>query len=285
MQNEGCTMPETSVASHLPTFKERMAEVYEREAAKAIGEEERRARAREEGRKKEEEYRKRVREYEARKNSKETMREAQPLAYFIDRMEQVMKHQVYCIPSLMGQAREVLAAAYKREVEKSSGREPLGGETLENIIGKVAQWLTSEGHKSGLMMRGNVGVGKTTLLNALKSVIDVFDQDGRKLRVVTAWKIANQHKEDKKAFEGLKEEPLLGIDDLGTEPTTVKDYGNDLTPLAELLTERYEKRRMTVITTNLSEEGIKQAYGERVYDRLCELCNVITFPTAKSYRQ
>ena len=54
----------------------------------------------------------------------------------------------------------------------------------ESIIGKVAQWLTSEGHKSGLMMRGNVGVGKTTLLNALKSVIDVFDGDGRKLRVV-----------------------------------------------------------------------------------------------------
>ena len=47
---------------------------------------------------------------------------------------------------------------------------------------------------------------------------------------------------------------VLGIDDLGTEPSEVSDYGNVYTPVIDLLTKRYEEQLFTIITTNLTPQ-------------------------------
>ena len=44
---------------------------------------------------------------------------------------------------------------------------------------------------------------------------------------------------------------MLAIDDLGTEPVEVMDYGNIITPVINLLTKRYEAHLFTIVTTNL----------------------------------
>ena len=47
---------------------------------------------------------------------------------------------------------------------------------------------------------------------------------------------------------------VLGLDDLGTEPSEVLDYDNVYTPVIDLLTKRYEEQFFTIITTNLTPQ-------------------------------
>lgn len=70
---------------------------------------------------------------------------------------------------------------------------------------------------------------------------------------------------------------MLGIDDLGTEPSEVLDYGNIYTPVIDLLTKRYEEQLFTIITTNLTPQQIRRHYGDRIADRLNEMVKKIVF--------
>ena len=56
---------------------------------------------------------------------------------------------------------------------------------------------------------------------------------------------------------------LLVLDDLGTEALV---YGQESLPF--ILYRRYERNLPTIITTNLTREGIQARYGERIADRL-----------------
>ena len=76
---------------------------------------------------------------------------------------------------------------------------------------------------------------------------------------------------------------LFAIDDLGEEPKEVLSYGNAITPVVDILEDRYRKREITLITTNLDADGIKEKYGVRVADRLREMMMIIPF-TNPSYR-
>ncbi len=66
-------------------------------------------------------------------------------------------------------------------------------------------------------------------------------------------------------LEGYINCPVLIIDDLGTEPVlknVTKEY------LYLILNERIINDRSTIITTNLSPDGIIDRYGERIFSRL-----------------
>ena len=76
---------------------------------------------------------------------------------------------------------------------------------------------------------------------------------------------------------------VCAIDDMGEEPTEVMSFGNVITPITDIIEERYAKRQITIITTNLDANGIKNKYGERVADRLRQMVRIITF-TNPSYR-
>ena len=58
----------------------------------------------------------------------------------------------------------------------------------------------------------------------------------------------------------------------------------DYTPLPDLIYERYEKQRVTIISTNLSDDRIVAWYGKRVLDRFEEMCERIVF-LGDSYRE
>ena len=70
---------------------------------------------------------------------------------------------------------------------------------------------------------------------------------------------------------------MLGIDDMGTEPLEVQEFGNMHRPLTDLLTRRYESRDFTFITTNLVPQQIRKLYGDRIADRLNEMVDKIVF--------
>lgn len=185
-----------------------------------------------------------------------------------------------------------LTSAYQRMVA-TTGRTAALDQPTKHILTSCARWLDTM-PKPGLLLRGNVGVGKTTLLKAIAAVIQIRTQQA--CPIWDAARIAKLGKgpEGQSVLDKLCRQPLLGIDDLGTEPLSVKDYGNDVMPIVELLTERYNKRLFTIITTNLTvvtREGHKQdeieaRYGERIADRLRELCNTLSYDgNQKSYRQ
>ena len=82
--------------------------------------------------------------------------------------------------------------------------------------------------------------------------------------------------------------PFLIIDDIGTEPVIVKDFGNEVLPFTELFYKRYDSRLPTIITSNLplsvevrregdKEISIRGIYGARVLDRLNEICDKLPY--------
>lgn len=103
------------------------------------------------------------------------------------------------------------------------------------------------------------------------------------LTVVNAMQIAQFRKTNYNRFLYLTQTDLLGIDDLGTEPAEVQDYGNIMYPIKELLTMRYDAQLFTVFTTNLEPKDIRQRYDNRIADRLNEMMVKIVYNN-KTYR-
>ena len=103
------------------------------------------------------------------------------------------------------------------------------------------------------------------------------------IQIVDAKYIAYLCKNNYESYRKLISVDMLGIDDLGTEPSEVMDYGNVYTPVIDLLTKRYEEQLFTIITTNLIPQQIREHYGDRIADRLNEMVKKIVFNNA-TYR-
>lgn len=185
---------------------------------------------------------------------------------------------------------EYVTHAYSTEVMKRGYRLDLDKNTSE-VISYIARWLTTH-TKPGLMLRGYVGIGKTTMLYAIRDVMNILLNS--RLVIVDAREVASAGRNNISRVYDLADERLLGIDDLGTEPTVVKSYGNELSPVGELLTHRYNKRMFTIITTNLTHkernnvvvDELQEVYGDRLFDRFKEMFNMLHYdPGQKSYRK
>lgn len=229
----------------------------------------------------------------------EEEREQGSLAYFISELKNYRPSPAIRIPTdpnnPADQKRilDCLTAAYKHQVA-SVGMLYLPDQYTDKALADVARWLTTH-TKSGLLLRGYLGVGKTTMLKAMAATLKILIQ--KTLPIVDAREISNLARNEKgtSRLQELTTSPLLGIDDLGTEPQTVKNYGNDLSPISELLTDRYNNRRFTIITTNLAirtddngnlTDELQTTYGDRLADRFREQYNTIYYSAEqKSYRK
>lgn len=191
------------------------------------------------------------------------------------------------------QLHTLLLTAYQHIVQTRTGRPAQLDAAAQRILQDATRWLHQPA-KPGLLLRGGVGVGKTTLMTAIQAVIQI--QARQAMPIWEAPRIAalGSGADGTAILQRLTREPLLGIDDLGTEPLSVKNYGNDTLPLVELLTARYTQRLPTIITTNLTTitrdsqptDEIADRYGLRIADRLHELCNTISYhPDQPSYRR
>ena len=139
---------------------------------------------------------------------------------------------------------------------------------------------------AGLLLRGPVGTMKTTLAVA---VLQCWLRRGGSARFLTmpslvdnifAAKAISQERWNE--FEKqLRQTPLLVLDDLGAEGAS----GWPLTKVDAIIAERYNRRRATVITTNLASAAMRNRYTDRMIDRLRSTCQVITCNTPVSLRQ
>ncbi len=139
---------------------------------------------------------------------------------------------------------------------------------------------------TGLLLRGPVGTMKTTLAVA---VLQCWLRRGGSAHFITMPSLVDNifaaksiSKEDWNQFEmRLRQTPLLILDDLGAEWT----FGWVQTKVDAIIAERYNRRRATLITTNLGSADMRSRYTDRIIDRLRGTFQVITCNTPVSLRE
>ena len=85
-------------------------------------------------------------------------------------------------------------------------------------------------------------------------------------------------------YLNMKRANLLAIDELGVENVDIKNYGNSSEPIIDLLSYRYDRMKVTAVTSNLTMKQIEERYGLRLADRFNEMFHKIAF-TGKSFRK
>lgn len=138
----------------------------------------------------------------------------------------------------------------------------------------------------GLLLKGSVGTMKTTLAVA---VLQAHIARGGGGLFITMPSLldniftlkAKSLDEWVKFEQNLRETPLLVLDDMGSGHTE----GWVLTKVDAIISERYNRCRPVIITTNLSARQLKGIYAERVIDRLRSTLKVINFSGPSLRRQ
>lgn len=166
-----------------------------------------------------------------------------------------------------------IRAAYEILVNRRGGNIVWDEATTDNIK-KVTSWIYDQKHR-WLLLYGAFGNGKTTMLTALSSVFPFC-------QYLTANSIYEYFKTNE-ILPKIGYNKILLIDDLGTEPQRCLIFGEERTPIVDLLLQRYSFCATTIIATNLDIIKIKERYSDRLHDRLCEISACILYDTP-SYR-
>ena len=137
----------------------------------------------------------------------------------------------------------------------------------------------------GLILSGSYGTIKTTL--AICVLRKYLEQGGRGLFVpmcsmmdsLYSMKIRNT--EEWMNYETrLRTTSLLIVDDLGSEDVSAPWV---LSKLNSIITERYNRKKSIIVTTNLTKEELAKTYAGRIIDRLRSTNYYISF-TGKTKR-
>lgn len=171
-------------------------------------------------------------------------------------------------------AERQLRVFYAAQVIASQGS---CGPLPEDKIASVARWMSGQGRPS-LLLYGSYGLGKTTMLNAVRYVMRIYSHT-LVSRVYEAKYLCDAGTEDYKRLFGL-----MLIDELGRESDERKVYGNVSEPLTDLIYHRDKIGAPTLIATNCTLDELRAKYGNFIYDRLRSGYNKIYYE-GESYRK
>lgn len=131
---------------------------------------------------------------------------------------------------------------------------------------------------TGLILWGPVGTMKTSLAVAVLHEIIAAGRRGYIITMPslldTIFTLKENNIDEWINFENrLRDTPLLILDDFGGEYHTPWV----LNKVDAIISERYNRLRPVIITTNLSGDAMRSAYAERIIDRLRSTCRMLTF--------
>jgi len=135
---------------------------------------------------------------------------------------------------------------------------------------EIIDWMVDTRGR-GLMLMGECGLGKSTILNYVIPAI-FRTRTNKILRSVPAKELG--------AVDRNKA-PFIIIDDLGTE-SIKNDYGTKIDAVADAISYAEDSSKTLLITTNLTPQALKERYDERTLDRLRK-CKVVIIK-GKSFR-
>lgn len=130
----------------------------------------------------------------------------------------------------------------------------------------VADWLEDTNGK-GLFMIGSNGRGKSVL--ATKILPWFFREQGYGYEIFLASEINHRKSE-------VMYPKILCIDDIGVEDTA-NDYGERINVFAKVMDEVERKKKMIIITSNLTRAQLEKKYSTRTIDRINGCCKVVAF--------
>ena len=117
--------------------------------------------------------------------------------------------------------------------------------------------------------------------NAIDAIIRKLDSvpnlDDRQLTFISSHKLVTDVEQGGRDCLWRYNTNFLILDDAGAEAREAFHMGNRIMPVMEMILERYDRRKITVITSNLSDDGLADMYGARVADRLNEVADKIAF--------
>ena len=140
--------------------------------------------------------------------------------------------------------------------------------------------------KKGLLLCGNVGVGKSFLMEAFRA------NKRRCFQIIKCREVADSYAGHGAEVLRMYSDKIyvpthpstfyqrdigLCFDDLGTEDSK-KYYGDEVNVMADILLNRYDNNleyHYTHITTNLTMDEIENKYGTRVRSRMRQMFNLI----------
>ena len=164
------------------------------------------------------------------------------------------------------------------EALAEGGLPPAVREQYEVVRSYAATFDQHLADGTGLILRGPVGTMKTSLAVAVIQHLLTVGRSGYFITmpslVDTVFTLKEQNSEEWLRFEDrLRNTPLLVLDDMGAEYAT----GWVTTKVDAIISERYNRCRPVIVTTNLTGESMCNTYTERVLDRLNSTCQVLTF--------
>ena len=135
---------------------------------------------------------------------------------------------------------------------------------------EIIDWMVDNKGR-GLMLMGECGLGKSTILNFV--IPAIFRTKTNKLLTSTPAKELGEVERSSASF--------IIIDDLGTE-SIKNDYGTKIDAVADAISYAEDSSKTLLITTNLDAGELKERYDERTLDRLRK-CKVVVIK-GKSFR-
>lgn len=129
----------------------------------------------------------------------------------------------------------------------------------------------------GLVLLGGVGIGKSHLACALVADAIGADLDATYITwpaAITLHRDAQQGAKDNPArglWRELESADLLALDEVALMPMTEWQAGE----LFRLIDGRYQAQRATIVAGNLTADSLASALGERVADRLRDMCALV----------
>lgn len=201
-----------------------------------------------------------------------------PVALKQSRFNNIHRYQIvkHFIPELKEKFYELLKAEFffeNTEIEKDSA--------IIEMLRIVFNWVIGEFEPNkGFVLTGTYGNGKSSVMKAaMKLMYIIYGKSENYIHgisepVYVSAKRMARHFIDNERFKinQLIYADLLGIDDVGYESKEVKTMGTLVYPFEEILMERYDRKKIVLITTNKTAEEIESIYGGHILDRLNQMC-------------